>query len=67
MAADLTITPGEILNKALAKEKAAFDYYDKMLKSSNIELIRDLLQDLKNEEYKHMKMIETRIARMNLD
>ncbi len=59
-------TPEEILNRALAKEQASFRYYDRMLKSTKIDLIRDLLQDLKNEEYKHIKMIESRIRRMNL-
>jgi rubrerythrin len=60
------LTAEQILNTALAKEKAAFDYYDRMLKSTNIELIEDLLQELKNEEYKHIKMIERLIRRLTL-
>ena len=60
------LTSEQILNTALAKERAAFNYYDRMLKSTGIELIQDLLQDLKNEEYKHIKMIETMIRRLNL-
>ena len=60
------LTTEEILNTALAKEKAAFSYYDRMLRSTNIDLIRDLLQELKNEEYKHIKMVETKIRQLNL-
>jgi len=66
MVTEVSPTPEEILNTALAKEQAAFDYYDQMLKSTNIEVIQDLLQELKNEEYKHMKMIEAKLRRLNL-
>ncbi|NIS68709.1 MAG: hypothetical protein GTO12_07060 [Proteobacteria bacterium] len=66
MSTDNGVTPEEILSTALKKEKAAFSYYDRMLKSTNIELIRDLLQELKNEEYKHIKMVENKIRRLNL-
>jgi len=66
MVTEVSLTPEEILNTALAKEQAAFDYYDQMLKSTNIEVIQDLLQELKNEEYKHMKMIEAKLRRLNL-
>jgi rubrerythrin len=63
---DTSFTPEEILNTALAKEKAAFNHYDRMLKSTNIELIRDLLQELNNEEYEHIKLVENKIRRLNL-
>ena len=66
MVSEASPTPEEILNTALAKEKAAFGYYDQMLKVTNIEVIQDLLQELKNEEYKHIKMIEAKIRRLNL-
>ena len=66
MATETSLTPDEILKRSLAKEKAAFDYYDRLLKSTNIDLIRDLLQELKNEEYKHVKMIEGKIRRLGL-
>jgi rubrerythrin len=67
MVTEATLTLEEILKRALAKEKAAFTFYDRLLKSTNIELIQDLLQDLKNEEYKHIKMIESKIRRLNLE
>ncbi len=63
---ETSLTLEEILNTALAKEKAAFNYYDSVLKATNIELIRDLLQELKNEEYKHIKLVENKIRRLNL-
>ena len=66
MANETPLTPGEILECSLAKEKAAFSYYDNLLKSTSVGLIQDLLQELKNEEYKHIKMIESRIRRLNL-
>jgi rubrerythrin len=66
MAQEVTPTVDEILNRALDKEKAAFRYYDRLLGSANIDLIRDLLQELKNEEYKHIKMIEDMLDHLNL-
>ncbi|NIQ39292.1 MAG: hypothetical protein GTN81_11960 [Proteobacteria bacterium] len=66
MNTDASLTPEEILNTALAKERAAFSYYDRMLKASNIEVIQDLLQELKNEEYKHIKLVENKIRLLNL-
>lgn len=66
MSTDASFTPKEILDTALAKEKAAFSYYDRMLKATNIEVIQDLLQELKNEEYKHIKMVENKIRLLNL-
>jgi rubrerythrin len=64
MVREITLTPEGILRQALAKEREAFSYYDGMLKASSIEIIKDLLQELKNEEYKHIKMIESRLARL---
>jgi len=61
-----TSTPEEVLNLAMSKERAAFRAYDRMLRVANIDLIRDLLQDLKNEEYKHIQMIEARLMRIRL-
>ncbi len=66
MVAEAGLTPEEILNRALAKEKAAFNYYDRMLRSTNIDLIQGLLQELKNEEYKHIKMIESKIRQLSV-
>lgn len=66
MGREAGFTSEQILKTALAKEKAAFSYYDRMLKSTNIELIQDLLQELKNEEYKHIKMIESKMRRLSL-
>lgn len=66
MVTETSLTPEEILRQALAKERTAFSYYDRMLKATSIEVIKDLLQDLKNEEYKHIKMIESRLARLTV-
>jgi rubrerythrin len=56
-------TPEAILKSALAREHAAHRFYADLLeRHSRIEPVRDLLQELKDEEYRHVKMIETRIA-----
>jgi rubrerythrin len=50
------LTVEEILKRSLAREKASFSFYDRLLKSTTVDLIQDLLQELKNEEYKHIKI-----------
>ena len=58
------LTVEEILKRSLAREKASFSFYDRLLKSTTVDLIQDLLQELKNEEYRHIKMIEQRTRRL---
>ena len=59
-------TPGELLELALEKEKAAFLFYSNLLNNSRVEMVRDLVAKLKDEEEKHIHMVEKRIAEMNL-
>ena len=49
---------------ALSKEQASFRFYDRMLNLESVELIQDLLQELKNEEYRHVKRIEKQLAKL---
>ncbi len=64
MADKIQITPEEVLNIALSKEHASFRFYDRMLNLESVELIQDLLQELKNEEYRHVKRIEKQLAKL---
>lgn len=50
--------PGDILNAALVQEKKAHDFYDKMSARCQIGSVRGLIEKLKDEEYKHIKLIE---------
>jgi rubrerythrin len=56
----------EILRVALAKEKASHRFYSDMLMERRAEIAGDLLQRLKNEEYRHIRMIETMMARLEM-
>jgi rubrerythrin len=56
------MTPVEALNLALSKENNAIKVYADL--SSRFPEIQDLLSFLLNEEQKHKKMIEGKIAEM---
>ncbi len=66
MPRETTLTPEEVLNIALAKEKASFKYYERLLNRTNMEWVADLLQELKNQEYKHIRLIERKLERLRL-
>jgi rubrerythrin len=60
---DMDNTPEAILKAALAREHAAHRFYADLLeRHSRIEPVRDLLQELKDEEYRHVKMVEARLS-----
>jgi len=59
-------TPGEILSAALAKEKAAYRFYERIENQTRIDYVSDLLRKLKDEEAKHVKLIENMLVNMNL-
>jgi len=54
--------PVEALKKALEKEEAAMQFYQKQ--GSQHPEIRQLFTELYNEEYKHKKVIEEHIERL---
>jgi rubrerythrin len=56
----------DILNKALEKEQQAFDFYTSMLNQSRVGMLQELLASLKDEEHKHIRMIQSRIADLRL-
>lgn len=57
-----TAEPGEILNAALRKEEAAYRFYEKLLAQSHVEFVRELLEQLRDEEGRHVQLIRKRIA-----
>ena len=62
---EATETPGDILKFALAQEKEAYRLYGKLLDDSRAEVLRDLLTQLRDEELRHVHLIERKIADLN--
>ncbi len=59
-------TPDEILNAALAKERQSLAFYAGLAEQCQIEMVRKLLEKLKDAENKHVKMIEDMLAGLRL-
>jgi rubrerythrin len=55
-------TPMAILEAALEKEKAAYRFYDQLLNNTNIDMLRETIEHLLEEEYKHIQLIEKKMA-----
>jgi rubrerythrin len=55
-------TPIEILEAALSKEKAAYRFYDVLLNNTNIGMLQQIIEHLLAEEYKHIQLIEKKLA-----
>ena len=58
-------TPLEILQAALKKEKDAYHFYNNLLNTTTVLFLQELLEQLRDEEHKHIQMIEKKIAKMN--
>jgi rubrerythrin len=59
-------TPEEILSAALAKESQSLRFYAGLAEQCTIEVVRQLIEKLKDEENKHVKMIEQMMANLRL-
>ncbi len=59
-------TSDQILQVALAKEKEARDFYDEQAAHCGVEFVRKLLEKLKNEESKHIRMVQGMITKLNV-
>jgi len=57
-------TPIDILTAALKKEREAYSFYDRLIHSSGVTVVQELLEQLRDEEHKHMLMIEKKISRL---
>jgi rubrerythrin len=58
-------TSDQILQVALAKEKEARDFYDEQAAHCRVDFVRKLLEKLKNEESKHIRMVQGMITKLN--
>jgi rubrerythrin len=59
-------TPAEILRVALRKEENAFRFYDNMLNTPKADFVRALIERLRDEEAKHVRLIQKEILKFNL-
>ena len=60
-------TTSEVLEAALKKEKAAYRFYDRLLKENmSIDILKETIEKLRDEEYKHIRFIEKKIAKLGL-
>lgn len=61
-----TGTPMEILQAALKKEHAAYEFYATVRDHAKSEMVRVLAEQLCEEEHRHIHLIEQHIAGLNL-
>ena len=59
-------TPDEILNVALVKERQSRQFYTGLAEQCQIEMVKELLEKLKDEENKHVKMVEDMLMDLRL-
>ena len=59
-------TPDEILNAALTKERQSRQFYAELAGQCQIGMVKELLEKLKDEENKHVKMVEDMMADLRL-
>jgi rubrerythrin len=59
-------TPMDILDMALAKERQAFEFYANMAARCKIDDVRRLFESLKDEEQRHMRLIEKMQVKLRL-
>ena len=55
-------TPMEILEAAIEKEKAAHQFYQELLNNTSIGILQEIIEHLLQEEYKHIQLIEKKMA-----
>jgi rubrerythrin len=59
-------TSDQILQVALAKEKEARDFYDEQASHCRVDFVRKLLEKLKDEESKHIRMVQGMITKLSV-
>ena len=59
-------TPDQILRVALAKEKEARDFYDEQATHCRVDFVRKLLEKLKDEESKHVRLVQGMITKLSV-
>jgi rubrerythrin len=61
-----SFTAYETLQSALKRERQAYEFYSRLAGDCRIEGLRELLEKLRDEENKHIKMIEKMLSQMRL-
>lgn len=56
----------EILKEALRKEQISYTFYNDLLQQSTVDFMSDILEELRDAEFHHIKMIEKKIAHLEL-
>ncbi|MEI6149254.1 MAG: ferritin family protein [bacterium] len=59
-------SPMEILQAALKKEEAARRFYDELANNTHVEAVRGLVAVLRDEEHRHVKLIQDKIVELRL-
>jgi rubrerythrin len=59
-------TPDEILEAALAREEEALAFYADLAGHCRTDVVRELLERLKDEESRHTHLIRDLITKLNL-
>lgn len=57
-------TPIDILEAALAREQEAHAFYAEALRQASSAPVRELLEQLKDAEYKHVQIVEKKLAQL---
>lgn len=60
----LSPSPMQILEQALRKERASCDFYANLAADCKVVFLSELLIELKDEEAKHVKMIQAMITQL---
>lgn len=59
-------TSDQVLRVALAKEKEARDFYDEQATNCHVDFMRKLLEKLKDEESKHIRLVQGMMTRLKV-
>ena len=59
-------TAYDTLQAALKREREAYDFYADLAENCRIEALRELLEKLRDEENKHIRMVEKMLSQMRL-
>jgi rubrerythrin len=59
-------TPDEIMKEALVREKQAHDFYQQAAMHCKVQMVRELLEGLQNEESRHIKLIQNMLTKLQI-
>jgi rubrerythrin len=59
-------SPMEILEAALEKEEAALRFYDSLATNSHVGAVKGLVTELREEEHRHVQLIQRKIVELRL-